>query len=122
MINKRSTFKRYEILAIRLNPLCDWSCDFITLQLSFFLDTSSNKRILFEIMILLIRKKQFILNGKLRRKPYIQLAKKPSKLNKKIRKKTMGETQLMKNLLNLMKNQGGKPIIYAMFCKYKNIL
>ena len=54
------------------------------LQLPFLLDASSNKRVMFEIMALVgIKPPQP--NGKLKRKPCIQLVKKPSKLNEKTR-------------------------------------
>ena len=36
MINKKLTFKRYEIILIRLDLLCDWSYDFIILYVAFY--------------------------------------------------------------------------------------
>ncbi len=57
------------------------------LQLSFLLDTSFNKYITFEIIVL-VKKKSFKPNKKLKKKPYI--------------------FQLMKNLLNLIKKQERK--------------
>ena len=42
----------YKIVLIRLDLLCDQSCDLITLQLSSFLDTSFDKHIAFEIITL----------------------------------------------------------------------
>ncbi len=35
----------YEIVPIKLDPSCDWSCNFMTLQLPLFLDVSSNKHV-----------------------------------------------------------------------------
>ena len=61
----------------------------MTLQLFFFLDANLDKRVAFEI-IALVEKKSPKPNGKLKKKLYIQLVKKPSKLNEKIRKKTVG--------------------------------
>ncbi len=52
MINKRLTF---EIVSIGLDLLYDRSYGFMTLQLTFFLDASSDKHITFEI-IALVRK------------------------------------------------------------------
>ena len=99
MTNKRSTFERYKIVLIRLDLLRNWSYNFITLQLLFFLDASSNKRIVFEIMVLLIgkkplkpsrklRKKLSKLNKKMKKKIGDLIDKKPPKLNKKMRRKT----------------------------------
>ncbi len=48
MTNKRSTFGRYKIVSIRLDPLHD----FMTLQLPSFLDVSSDKYEAFEIIAL----------------------------------------------------------------------
>ena len=42
----------YEIVPIGLDLLCDQSCDLMILQLPFFLDASSNKRVTFEIIAL----------------------------------------------------------------------
>ncbi len=69
MINKRSNVKKYEIVPIGLDLLCDWLCDFMTLQLLFLLDTSSDEHITFEIMVLLLEKKLFKSSKKLKRKP-----------------------------------------------------
>ena len=74
------------------------------------MDTRSNKYVVFEIMVLLIEKKPPKPSEKLKKKSYFQLVKKPPKLNKKIRKKTE-DSQLIKNLLNLIREQKRKPII-----------
>ena len=58
------------------------------LQLPFLLDRSSDERITFENMTL-VRKKSLKLIEKLRKKPCIQLVKKPLKLDKKTRRKTI---------------------------------
>ncbi len=42
----------YEIILIRLDLSYDWSYDFMSLQLSFVLDASSNEHVAFEIMAL----------------------------------------------------------------------
>ena len=63
-------------------------------------------------MALLIEKKPPKPGRKLKKKPYIQLVKKSPKLNKKIRKKTR-ESWSMKNLVNLIRKWGKKPIIYC---------
>ena len=39
-------------MSIGLNQLCNWSCDFMILQLFSFLDTNFDKRVVFEIMAL----------------------------------------------------------------------
>ena len=74
------------------------------------MNASSNKCVVFEIMTLLIGKKLPKSNKKLKKKVYIQLIKRPSKLDEKIKKKTK-RSLLMKNLLNLMRKQRRKPII-----------
>ncbi len=90
MINERSTFKGYGIVSIGLNPSRNWSYDFMTLQLPFFLDINSNKHIAFKIMALLIEKKPSKPSEKPRRKLCVQLVKKLLKLNEKTKKKTKG--------------------------------
>ena len=72
---------------MRLDLSCDWSYDFITLQLPSFLNTNSNKHIAFEIMVL-VEKKPPKSSGKLKKKQCIQLVKKPPKFNEKMKKKT----------------------------------
>ena len=52
MTNKSSTFGRYEIVLMRLNPSRDWLCDLIILQLPLLFDVSFNKYVAFEIMVL----------------------------------------------------------------------
>lgn len=52
MTNKETTFERDKILLIRLDPLCDKLYNLIILLLSFILDVSSNKWVVFEIMAL----------------------------------------------------------------------
>ncbi len=47
----------YEIVPIRLDLSRDWLYDFMTLQLPFFLDTSSDECVAFEIMALLVGEK-----------------------------------------------------------------
>lgn len=56
------------------------------LQLLAFLNASSDKYIAFEIIALLMGKKPPKPSGKLRMKLYIQLIKKPLKLNEKMRR------------------------------------
>ena len=70
---------QYEIVSIRLDLSRDQLCDLITLQLPSLLDASSNKHIAFEI-IALVRKN--FLNS-------VKLMKKPPKLDKKTKKKTV---------------------------------
>ena len=43
----------YKIVLIELDLSCDQLCNYIIIQLFFFLDTSSNKRVAFEIMTLI---------------------------------------------------------------------
>ena len=52
MTNDRSTFGRYEIVPIGLDPSHDWSCDFMILQSPSFLDVSSDELVAFEIVAL----------------------------------------------------------------------
>ena len=61
----------------------------MTLQLPSFLDASSDKRVAFEIMIL-VGKKFLKLSRKLRRKLCVQLVKKSLKFDKKIKKENRG--------------------------------
>ncbi len=62
----------------------------MTLQLPFVLDTSSDKRITFEIIALLIGKKPSKPSGRPKKKPCVQWVKKPPKLDEKTRRKTRG--------------------------------
>ena len=48
----------YEIVPIRLDPLRDQLYDLIILQLPFFLDARSDKRVVFEIMALVEKTSQ----------------------------------------------------------------
>ena len=53
MTNKRLAFGRYKIVLVRLDLLHSWLYNFMILQLPFFLDTSFNKHIAFEIIVLI---------------------------------------------------------------------
>ena len=59
------------------------------LQLPFLLDASSNKRVVFKI-IALVGEKLPKPSGKLRSKLYVQLVKKPFKLDEKTRRENRG--------------------------------
>ena len=73
------------------------------LQLPFFLDASSGKCIVFEIIVLSIGNKLLKPIEKLRKKLCIQLVKKSPKLNEKTKMKIVKKFQLIKNLLNLIR-------------------
>lgn len=100
MINKRLTF---EIVSIGLDLLYDRSYGFMTLQLTFFLDASSDKHITFEI-IALVRKNFLNLVGNWRGNHvfnwWINL------LNSMKKQGGKPGAQLMKNFLNSMRKQG----------------
>lgn len=66
-------------------------------------------------MALFDRKKPLEPRRELRKKLYIQLMKKPHKLDEKTWKKT--RNSINEKSLNLIKKQEGKPIISTLFCR-----
>ena len=79
----------YKIVSIRLDPSRDQSYEFMTLQLPFLLDASSNKRIAFEIMALVEKNLLNSMRKQGRKPEKIEdlINDKPPKLDEKIKKK-----------------------------------
>ena len=108
----------YKIVSIRWDSSPGWLFDFITLQLLFLFDTSFDKYI--SIWDYGFGGKNILnLMEDWKGNRMCLICEKTFKLDEKIRRKNRRKSRawLIKKLLNLMRKQGEKPIIYC-FVRY----